>query len=185
LFRTYAVHWLNQAFRNYLYNHGHTVRVPVYLQKALKGIHEATFRLGDAHATPEEIAGVTELDAGLVSSALSASRSTYSLDVDRSSEDTSRLRDLLVDARANEPYSTAIEDVSLENGLERALGALNEREQLVLRLRFGLAGEREHTLAEVASRLGVSVERVRQIQVRALGRLDTPTLRRDLEPFVN
>jgi RNA polymerase sigma factor (sigma-70 family) len=185
LFRTYAVHWLNQAFRNYLYNHGHTVRVPVYLQKALKGIHDATFRLGDAHATAEEIAGVTELDAGLVSSALSASRSTYSLDVDRSSEDTSRLRDLLVDARANEPYSTAIEDVSLENGLERALGALNEREQLVLRLRFGLAGEREHTLAEVASRLGVSVERVRQIQVRALGRLDTPTLRRDLEPFVN
>jgi RNA polymerase primary sigma factor len=55
----------------------------------------------------------------------------------------------------------------------------------VLRLRFGLAEGREHTLAEVASRLGVSVERIRQIQVRALAKLNTPTLRRSLSPFLN
>lgn len=186
LFRTYAVHWLNQAFRNYLYNNGHTVRVPVYLQKALKGIHQATFRLGDAHATPQEIAAASDLDENLVESALSASRATYSLDVDRSaSEDGTRLRDVLVDASSHEPYSTDLEDVSLEGGLEKALDDLGERERLVLRLRFGIGTDREHTLAEVAERLGVSVERVRQIQVRALSRLDTPSLRRDLEPFVN
>src|SRR5262249_42317762 len=57
LFRTYAVHWLNQAFRNYLYNFGSTVRLPVYLQKAMKHINEARMRLGDAKASPAAIAG--------------------------------------------------------------------------------------------------------------------------------
>jgi RNA polymerase primary sigma factor len=185
LFRTYAVHWLNQAFRNYLYNNGHTVRVPVYLQKALKGINQTAIRLGDARATPEQIAAASELEEGLISSALSAARATYSLDADRTSDDGSRLRDLLVDRGASEPYRPELEDVSLEDGLGKALAELGDRERLVLRMRFGLGLEREHTLAEVAARLGVSVERVRQIQVRALSKLDTPSLRRELEPFVN
>lgn len=186
LFRTYAVHWLNQAFRNYLYNHGHTVRVPVYLQKALKGINQAAARLGDARATPREIATSSDLGENLVVSALSAARATYSLDTDHSAaEDGSRLRDLIVDSNAPEPYRPEIEDVSLESGLGRALDDLGEREKLVLKLRFGLGLDREYTLAEVAERLGVSVERVRQIQVRALCKLDTPSLRRELEPFLN
>jgi len=186
LFRTYAVHWLNQAFRNYLYNHGHTVRVPVYLQKALKGINQAAARLGDARATPKEIAASSDLEENLVASALSAARATYSLDTDHSaSEDGSRLRDLLVDSNAPDPYNPEIEEVSLESGLGKALDDLGERERLVLRMRFGMGMDREYTLAEVASRLGVSVERVRQIQVRALGKLDTPSLRRELEPFLN
>ncbi len=186
LFRTYAVHWLNQAFRNYLYNHGHTVRVPVYLQKALKGINQAAARLGDARATPKEIAANSEFEENMVASALSAARATYSLDTDLSaSEDGSRLRDLIVDSGAPEPYRPEIEDVSLAGGLGRALDDLGERERLVLRMRFGMGMDREYTLAEVAGRLGVSVERVRQIQVRALCKLDSPALRRELEPFLN
>jgi RNA polymerase sigma factor (sigma-70 family) len=186
LFRTYAVHWLYQAFRNYLYNNGHTVRVPVYLQKALKGINQASGRLQDARATPEEIAATSDMDENLVASALSAARATYSLDADRnSSEDGSRLRDLLVDPTAGEPYTPKIEAVSLEDGLGKALEDLNDRERLVLSLRFGIGTDREFTLAEVAERLGVSVERVRQIQVRALSKLDSPSLRRELEPFLN
>jgi len=186
LFRTYAVHWLNQAFRNYLYNNGHTVRVPVYLQKALKRINQATIRLGDSRATPREIAANSDLEEGLISSALSASRASYSLDAEpHESEDGARLRDLLVDVTAQGPYRPELENVSLESGLTKALAHLGEREQLVLRKRFGLGEEREYTLAEVAEHLGVSVERVRQIQVRALAKLDSPALRRELEPFVN
>ena len=186
LFRTYAVHWLNQAFRNYLYNNGHTVRVPVYLQKALKRIHQTAASLGDAHASPTAIAANSELDENLVVSALAAARTSYSLDAEHGgSSDSSRLRDLLIDSSASEPYRPELEDVSLDGGLEKALDALGERERLVLRLRFGLGMDRECTLAEVADHLGVSVERVRQIQVRALSKLDTPTLRRELEPFLN
>jgi RNA polymerase primary sigma factor len=186
LFRTYAVHWLNQAFRNYLYNNGHTVRVPVYLQKALKRINQATIRLGNEHASPSEIAAVSDLEENLVSAALSAARGSYSIDAEHiEGEEGSRLRDLLIDRSAAGPYSPSLEDVTLEKGLARALADLSERERFVLCMRFGIGYESEHTLAEVAEMLKVSVERVRQIQVRALSKLDTPTLRRELEPFVN
>lgn len=186
LFRTYAVHWLNQAFRNYLYNNTHTVRVPVYLQKALKHIDQATIRLGDPDASPEQIAQASEMNENLVSAAMRASRGSFSIDAESSSEDEgSRLRDLLVDEQDDGPYDTRLEDVTLEGGLERALGSLGERERRVVRMRFGIGHEREYTLAEVAGELGVSVERVRQIQVRALTKLNTPTLRRELDPFLN
>ena len=187
LFRTYAVHWLNQAFRNYLYNNSHTVRVPVYLQKALKHINQATIRLGDDHASPSEIAASSELNENLVGAAITASRASFSIDADFSGEgeEGSRLRDLLIDEEFDGPYTPRVEDVSLEEGLNHALRELSDRERLVLCMRFGVGYEGEHTLAEVAGRFGVSVERVRQIQVRALSKLDTPDLRRTLDPFLN
>ena len=186
LFRTYAVHWLNQAFRNYLYNNSHTVRVPVYLQKALKHINQATIRLGDDHATPSEIAASSDLNETLVEAAMAAARGSYSIDADLNSEgeEGSRLRDLLVDENFDGPYTPRVEDISLEEGIRAALGELSDRERLVICMRYGVGYEREHTLAEVARELGVSVERVRQIQVRAQSKLDTPNLRRTLDPFL-
>lgn len=187
LFRTYAVHWLNQAFRNYYYNFSKTVRVPVYLQKALKHINRAQIRLADPKASARDIAENAELKESLVTSALAAARSSRSLEAGFQSDDEQggRLRDLLTDERETGPYDADLEDVSLEDGLTRAMQALNERERNIVRMRFGLDGMREHTLAEVADHLGVSVERVRQIQVRAISKMNTPALRRDMDPFLN
>ena len=185
LFRTYAVHWLNQAFRNFLYNHTHTVRVPVYLQKALKHINQASMGLGKANASPEEVAEGSELNAELVQAAMKASRGSFSIDADLRNAEGARLRDLLEDEDAAPGYDPRIEDSTLEDGLSSALAELGERDALVLRMRFGIGYEKEHTLSEVAEVLGVSVERVRQIQVRALARLDNPRLRRELDPFLN
>jgi RNA polymerase sigma factor (sigma-70 family) len=186
LFRTYAVHWLNQAFRSYLYNHGATVRVPVYLQKALKQVHQARFRLGDMEASDAAIAKEADLPEHIVTAAIAAARSSMSLDADVGRDgDGNRLVDLLSDGESGDPYRTELEDVSLSGGLERAIAELDERESLIVRMRFGLGEEREYTLAEVAAKLGVSVERVRQIQVRALQKLDTPSLRRELAPYLN
>jgi RNA polymerase primary sigma factor len=95
-----------------------------------------------------------------------------------------RLKDLLEDDYDG-PYSTAIEDISLNESLAEALDSLSDRERYVVQQRFGVGAEREHTLAEVAKELGVSLERVRQIQVRALGKLRTPSLRRVVDPFLN
>ncbi len=92
---------------------------------------------------------------------------------------------MLVDESAGGPYDPRIEDVKLEEGLRKALESLSEREATVLRMRFGIDSGREHTLAEVSARLGVSVERVRQIQVRGLSKLNNPVLWRELEPFLN
>jgi len=187
LFRTYAVHWLNQAFRSYLYNHGSTVRVPVYLQKAMRQVNRARYELGDMDADPMRIAEITELPEHIVEAAIAATRSNVSLDADLARDgDGNRLVDLLAGDEENaDPYSVELEEVTLEGGLERALAELDPRESKIVRLRFGLGGKREHTLAEVAKQLGVSVERVRQIQVRALKKLDTPNLRRELAPYLN
>jgi RNA polymerase primary sigma factor len=161
----------------------------VYLQKALKHINQAQIRLGDPKASVSEIAETADMSEKLVSTAMNAARSAHSMDVTLGGDegDGNRLRDLLADEEfADEgPYSPRLEDVSLESGLARAMENLSDREQLVLTMRFGIGLDREHTLAEVAKELGVSVERVRQIQVRAVAKMDTPTLRRELDPFLN
>lgn len=186
LFRTYAVHWLNQAFRSYLYNFGNTVRVPVYLQKAMKHINQAIERLGDRKASAEQIADEAELGESLVSAALTASRSTHSIDTPVGEDDESMpLREVLDLAEDGDPYSTDLEEISLEDGIAEAMKRLSDRERYVVRMRFGIGKEREHTLAEVAKKLGVSLERVRQIQVRAISKMNTPSLRKAVDPFLN
>jgi RNA polymerase sigma factor (sigma-70 family) len=186
LFRTYAVHWLNQAFRSYLYNFGNTVRVPVYLQKAMKHINAAIERLGNPKASVEQISQVSGLGENLVETALAAARSARSLDTPIGDDDDgSSLRDVVRIESDEGPYTTELEDTSLEEGISQALDRLSERERYVVSLRFGIGQEREHTLAEVAQKLGVSLERVRQIQVRAISKMRTPTLRKTVDPFLN
>ena len=185
LFRTYAVHWLNQAFRSYLYNFGNTVRVPVYLQKAMKHVREAVERIGDPSASPEEIAAEADIGVGLVQSALAASRSTLSIDTPlQTGEEGTGLADVLGEEPDGGVYSVEMEDVSLAEGLQAALDRLSERERYVVEMRFGSGREREHTLSEVAHELGVSLERVRQIQVRAIHKMQTPGLRKAIDPFL-
>lgn len=185
LFRTYAVHWLNQAFRSHLYNFSNTVRVPVYLQKALKHVNDAKARLGDHKASVAKIAEESELTENLVESALSAVRSSRSLDAALDDENGGRLRDLLDEGASPDPYRPELEEVSLHDGLHNAMGELSDRERFVVEQRFGLGLDRERTLSEVAADLGVSLERVRQIQVRAVLKLRTPGLLKVVEPFLN
>jgi len=178
LFRTYAVHWLKEGFRSHLYNHSRTVRVPVYLQKALKHIHMATQRLGDPHASAEEIARESGLRRGLVTSARDSARRTRSLDaaLDGSS-DTYNLGSELAMRDDALPYDLGLEGISLQAGLEAAMGKLTERERTVVQMRFGIGYGRPHIYSEVAAEIGVSLERVRQILVRAMSKMRTPRLR--------
>ena len=99
-------------------------------------------------------------------------------------EDGASLRDVLSDSDGD-PYTPELEDTSLENGIHDALDRLSDRERFVVSKRFGIGDEREHTLAEVAADLGVSLERVRQIQVRAITKMNTPKLRKQVDPFLN
>jgi len=186
LFRTYAVHWLNQAFRSYLYNFGHTVRVPVYLQKAMKHVKQAIERLGDANASAEQIAEEADLGVNLVESALAASRNTFSMDVPmQGADEGAGLADILgFEAPEGGVYSVDMEDISLQDGIQEAMDRLSDRERFVVEMRFGIGCDREHTLSEVASELGVSLERVRQIQVRAIKKMQTPGLRKAIDPFL-
>jgi len=183
LFRTYAVHWLNQAFRSYLYNHGQTVRVPVYLQKAMKHVRAAMDKLGP-DASIEEIAAEAGLGEHLVESALAATKSTLSIDAPVGGEDGGGFAELIGSPEGSEVYSVEMEETTLVEGLREALDRLSQRERYVIERRFGINQEREYTLSEVATDLKVSLERVRQIQVRALGKLKTPVLRKAIDPFL-
>ncbi|MFT6832900.1 MAG: RNA polymerase primary sigma factor, partial [Planctomycetota bacterium] len=184
LFRTYAVHWLNQAYRSYLYNNGQTVRVPVYLQKAMKHVRRAQNKLGP-DASIAAIAKEADLGEHLVESALAASRSTMSIDSPfGSGEATGNLAEVLAQADDAGVYSVTMEDNTLEDGIHGAMDRLSERERFVIEMRFGISREREHTLSEVAKELGVSLERVRQIQVRAINKMKTPGLRKAIDPFL-
>ena len=185
LFRTYAVHWLNQAYRSYLYNNGQTVRVPVYLQKAMKHVRAAQDKLGP-DASVAAIAEAADLGEHLVESALAASRSTLSIDSPFSVGDDASggLAEVLGQADDSGVYSTEMEEVTLEDGIHDAMDRLSERERYVIEMRFGINREREHTLSEVAQELGVSLERVRQIQVRAISKMKTPGLRKAIDPFL-
>lgn len=185
LFRTYAVHWLNQAFRSYLYNFGRTIRVPVYLQKASKHVQRAADALGP-DPTVEALAHRTGLTESVVMATLKAQRPTYSLDRALvEGEEGKDLAGVIGYEPEDGPYVPSLEDTSLSEGLRGAMERLNDRERFVLAMRFGIELDRDHTLAEVARELGVSLERVRQIQMRAISKLDTPSLRRAVAPFLS
>ncbi len=185
LFRTYAVHWLNQAFRSFLYNNGQTVRVPVYLQKAMKHVRAAKAKLGgEGVATPDAIAEETGLGVHLVESALDAMKSTLSMDMPLNGEQGNGLADVIGTDNPEGLYLPEMEEFSVADGIDMAFDRLSNRERFVVEMRFGVNQKREHTLAEVAKELGVSLERVRQIQVRALGKMKTPALRKAVDPFL-
>ena len=151
----------------------------------MKHVKAAIGRLGDPCASPERIAEESDLGVHLVESALAATRSTLSMDTPLSSDaDGAGLADLLGGETGSEIYSTDMEEISLESGLHEAMERLSDRERYVIEMRFGINREREHTLSEVAGELGVSLERVRQIQVRAIYKMKTPLLRKAIDPFL-
>ena len=133
-----------------------------------------------------QLAEEADLGVNLVESALTASRSTLSMDSPvGNSEDGSGLGEIIGLDTDEEVYSTDMEDISLKEGIGEAMERLSEREKYVIKMRFGIGVEREHTLSEVAAELGVSLERIRQIQVRAINKMRTPGLRKAIDPFLS
>jgi RNA polymerase primary sigma factor len=168
-FKTYAGYWVNQAFLAAIYNQSRTVRVPAYIQKAMKKIHDATSGRSFGLENVEAISEKSGVPIDLVRSAMVGNRYTLSLNkaVD---EDGSEMVNLVEgeDAAADPDFREA---ESLAAHLHEAVGRLSEREQRVLSQRFGLEGEPMRTLAEVGADLGISLERVRQIQKAALDKI--------------
>jgi RNA polymerase sigma factor (sigma-70 family) len=185
-FQTYAVHWLRLGFRSQLYESGRTVRVPPYLLKSVKHVNAAIQRLGDPHASVEEIAHESGLRPGRIASARQAARRIRSLDAPLDSfDDTRTLASELAWPGEGGSWGSALEDISLECGVAAALARLDPHERLTVELRFGIGRAHAHSLAEIAAELGVGLRRVRQIIARAFDKLRTPRLRRLLEPLIS
>lgn len=134
--------------------------------------------------TPEEIGKEMEMDAEKVREILKISQNTTSLEAPvGSGEDESVLGDFIADEKQVSPYEATSAQMLREN-IEEVLSALSDREAKVLRMRFGLAGNKMMTLEEVGKKFGVTRERIRQIEAKALRKLKHPSRRKKLQDFL-
>lgn len=184
-FSSYASWWIQQGILKALSFQARTVRLPVYLAQAVHRVREAQAS-SPQPLDIQELAQRTALSHEHVERALRADRSCVSLQRPAlgADEDDGTLADRLADKRETlEPDTASPSELRCE--LESLLTTLPDREALVLRLRFGLEDGRPWTLEEVRQRLGISRERVRQLQAQSLGRLTRPTPRKRLARYLD
>jgi len=184
-FRTYAQYWVHQAILKMLYNSSRTVRVPIWVQKILGKIRRAqeSGRRAGREPTHEEIGKAIGVSAEKVAWVLATRRYAVSLDAEIGGEDGSSLVQLLADESLL-PVPDSVPVGDLRQALQGVMADLPAREQLILRARFGLDGKEPQTLSEIADHLGVTAERVRQLQNAALARIKRPGKLRQLQAFV-
>jgi RNA polymerase primary sigma factor len=185
-FSTYAVWWIRQALIRAIQNHSRTIRIPSHVHDTLLKYYRAynglekqlgreptTSEIADAMAIPVERAEQLERMV----------REPVSLDKDVPGTDSKKIQDIVRDPNPVSPVN-GMDHCRLEQAAEDSIGRLCERERNILRWRFGLKGEREHTLEEIGGKLGLSRERVRQLEARALAKLRSAENRNRLEVFV-
>ena len=178
-FSTYATFWIRQAIQRGLANKARTIRIPVHIgqreRKIVRAERELLAKLG-RDPTDDEIAGAAELPLEQVEEVRDAARTVTSLDRPIGEEGDTALGDVL--EGSSPPVDREVEVSLSQELLRRTIEELPEMERDVIRLRFGLNGDDPQPLRETGRRLGLSAERVRQIESRALKRL---ALRRELE----
>lgn len=183
-FSTYAIWWIRQAIKRALTEQGYTIRLPYYLRNRLRRINEVTQKLEKClgrHPEIEEIAeAVGEANVSQLRELLLISRNTVSLNTPVGEEDDSELLNLIADEDTPGPAETVQSSLMQEDLNAIMQDALTGREMEVLCQRFGLRNRQRHTLQELADELGVSRERVRQIERKALRKLRHPHHRRKL-----
>jgi RNA polymerase primary sigma factor len=175
-FKTYAQYWIHQAILKVLYNASRTVRVPIWVQKALRKIRrvqEAQRNDSGQEATSENVGAELGMSKERVDELLATRRYAVSLDAELAGSDGASMGQLLADERL-QPVHELVADGDLGETLRDLLGDLPPREKLILNRRFGLLGNEPETLAEIATDLGITAERVRQLQNAAIARLQKP-----------
>ena len=182
---TYAVWWIRQAITRAMADQGRLIRVPVHMTervtKVLRERRKLSQRLGRSPQA-DEIAASVAMPAARVERAMSLVREPISLDIPIGEDGDATLGDLIEAQDAPNPHAVA-EASALAQSVAEALSSLTEREQRILRLRFGIGGTAEHTLEEVGKVFGLTRERIRQIEASALRKLRQPTRGRKLVTF--
>jgi len=185
-FSTYATWWIRQSITRGLGNQGRTIRLPVHMIDVVRTVQETDLRLQEKYRrrpTVAEIADVSGLDEEQVILARSAPGETVSLDRPVSKDGDAQLGDFVEDERIPDPFTVAAETATCEE-VARALAMLDEREGRVLMMRYGIGGEMPRTLSDVGAALGITRERVRQIETRALSKLRDPGAVLDLRSLL-
>jgi len=183
-FSTYATWWIRQAITRAIADHSRTIRIPVHMVETLNRISRVNRNMINEmgrEPTPEELAQRTGVPAKKVRLILESSRKPLSLETPIGED--SELGDFLEDKGTSSPNESLLTQ-DLTHQVERALATLSPKEKEILRLRFGIGEEGEHTLEEVGKRFAVTRERIRQIEAKALRKLRHPLRGRNLKAFI-
>jgi RNA polymerase sigma factor (sigma-70 family) len=186
-FSTYAVWWIRQALQRGVASKGRTIRVPAHVWELYGKLRAAELRLrqqkgGDP--SDEEVAEEVGLTAVRVREVREAMQELVSLDRPIGEDGDATVGDLIADAGQIDPADTALEGDALSQ-IDAALQALDERERIILVLRFGLGGQEPQTLEEIGAHFGLTRERIRQMQNRALAKLRHPSRAHNLSGLLD
>jgi RNA polymerase primary sigma factor len=185
-FSTYATWWIRQAVTRAIADQGRTIRVPVHMgdqiNKLLRIQHQLTQRLGRDPGV-DELAEALEVTPQKVENMIQVARRPLSLETPTDDEEDSVLGDFIQDDEIPAPDDTATYNL-LKEHLSGVLDGLPPREVRILQLRYGLLDGQAYTLEEVGRKMGVTRERVRQIEAQALSRLRHPSVRRKLREYL-
>ena len=187
-FSTYATWWIRQAITRAIADQARTIRIPVHMVETINKLMRTSRKLMQdlgREPTPEEIAEAMEgMDADKVREILKISQNTTSLETPIGDEEDSVLGDFIADEDQVSPYEATSHQMLREN-IGEVLDALSDREAKVLKMRFGLNGGKAMTLEEVGQKFGVTRERIRQIEAKALRKLRHPSRRKQLQDFLD
>lgn len=184
-FSTYATWWIRQAITRAIADQARTIRIPVHMVETINRFIRASRRLMQElgrEPTPEEIAKVMEVDVTKVREIMKVSQEPTSLETPVGDEEDSHLGDFISDPGPS-PYDQTSRQL-LKEHMEEVLSTLSDRERKVLILRFGLEDGRPRTLEEVGSQFGVTRERIRQIEAKALRKLRHPSRSKKLKDYL-
>jgi len=184
-FSTYATWWIRQAITRAIADQARTIRIPVHMVETINRLIRTSRKLMQElgrEPTPEEIGQKMEIPVSKVREILKISQGTTSLETPVGDDEDSILGDFIADT-APSPYDSASKQL-LKDNINEVLATLSDREANVLRYRFGLGGERPMTLEEVGKKFGVTRERIRQIEAKALRKLKHPSRRKKLQDYL-
>ena len=186
-FSTYATWWIRQAITRAIADQARTIRIPVHMVETINKLVRVSRQLLQElgrEPTPEEIAERMDIPVERVREIIKISQEPVSLETPIGEEEDSHLGDFIQDDNVPVPADAAAFTL-LKEQLQEVLGTLTEREQKVLRLRFGLDDGRARTLEEVGKEFNVTRERIRQIEAKALRKLRHPSRSKKLRDFLN
>ncbi len=186
-FSTYATWWIRQAITRSIADQARTIRIPVHMietiNKLVRTGRQMLHEIG-REPTPEELAEKLQMPLEKVRKVMKIAKEPISLETPIGDEEDSQLGDFIEDANAILPLDSAIQD-NLKETTTRVLASLTPREERVLRMRFGIGMNTDHTLEEVGQQFSVTRERIRQIEAKALRKLKHPSRSRKLRSFLD
>jgi RNA polymerase primary sigma factor len=186
-FATYATWWIRQAVTRSISDQGRTIRIPVHMVDVTNKIIRTSRKLLNEigrEPTPEELAEKLAMPLEKVRRVLKLAKEPLSMETPVGDEEDSHLGDFIEDTNAIQPIDAAIQS-ELRETTTRVLASVTPREERVLRMRFGIGMNKEHTLEEVGQQFSVTRERIRQIEAKALRKLKHPSRSRILRSFLD